>query len=122
MQHEHHAAAHHVAKRTVGLHPVPGHTQFFGQVPAAGGGVCGDEVADEDEVVVGDGAVAVAQWLGHAPQSIANRTRTQAKKTDWTKNPTPSAKKLQFGRLTGRTQNNRSSKMKTLDIQSRGIA
>ena len=80
MQHEHHAAAHHVAKSTVGLYPVPGHTQFLGQVPAAGGGVCGDEVADEDEVFVGDGAVAVAQRLGHAPQSIPNRSRTQAKR------------------------------------------
>jgi|BarGraNGADG00212_2_1021979.scaffolds.fasta_scaffold10361_1 hypothetical protein len=29
--------------------------------------MCGDEAADEDEVFASDGAVAVAQVLGHAP-------------------------------------------------------
>ncbi len=40
------------------------------------GAVAIDQVANEDEVFVGDGAVAITQWFGHVPQRMRNRSRT----------------------------------------------
>jgi len=59
-EHQDHPATDHVAKAAVGLHPVPVLAQLGRKTPAAQARVHGNEPANEDESVSGDGAVAVA--------------------------------------------------------------
>ena len=47
---EQQTAGDHGARSAVGLHPVPGAAELGGEVPAAGGGVLGDEGPDRGEV------------------------------------------------------------------------
>ena len=59
VQHQHHRATDHIAKGTVGLHPVPRLAQLGRQAPAAQARVFGDEPANEDKIVFGDHTVSV---------------------------------------------------------------
>ena len=69
--------ARHGAQRAVGLHPVPGLAQSLRQVAPARVRVVGNQLADEDEVLIGDHAVTVAQRLVHAPHGSSHRDGTQ---------------------------------------------
>jgi hypothetical protein len=62
---EHKAAANHVAKLAVGLHPAPGFTQKLRESAAACLGVLGNKATDEQDVRRGDHTAAVLQLHFH---------------------------------------------------------